>query len=261
VLTACDRIQPRANLTSNIPAVPDETQPKREWFPTTHWSLVLSAGKTSGPDAAKALESLCRTYWYPLYAFARREGYDYEESQDLTQEFFSRLLDQSYLAKADPARGRFRSFLLSSFRHMMANERRDAGRQKRGAAVTFSLDAMDPEQRYRVEPLDSSSPAQLFERKWAETILARTLDRLEQDYADRPAHFEELKIFLLGEKGESPYATAAARLGVTEGSLKIVVHRMRRRYGQIFREEIEQTVAETSEVDDEIRHILAILSP
>lgn len=239
----------------------DEVQPKREWFPTTHWSVVLRAGKKSGPDAANALESLCHTYWYPLYAFARREGHDAEEAQDLTQEFFSRLLDPTYLAKADPTRGRFRSFLLSSFRHMMANEARDAGRQKRGRAVTFSLDAFAPEDRYRLEPAHSSSPDQLFERKWAETILARTLDRLEEDYQNNPLRFDELKVFLLGEKGESPYAATAARLGVTEGSLKIVVHRMRRRYGQIFRDEIEQTVAESSEVDDEIRHVLAILSP
>jgi len=240
--------------------VTDEEPPKKEWFPTTHWSLVLKAGKKSGPGAAEALDALCRIYWYPLYAFARREGNNCEEAQDLTQEFFSRLLAKMYLATANPNRGRFRSFLLSSFRHMVANEQRNAGRQKRGANVTFSLDALEPEERYGLEPSHSSTPDQLFERKWAETVLARSLDRLEEDYADKPLRFEALKVFLLGEKGESPYAAAAARFGVTEGSLKIVVHRMRRRWGQIFREEIAQTVADSTEVDDEIRHVLAILS-
>ena len=239
----------------------NKTPSHREWFSTTHWSQVFNAGNEMDPEAANALESLCRTYWYPLYAFARREGHDPEESQDLTQEFFARLLEKKYLAAADPARGRFRSFLLSSFRHMMANERRDAGRQKRGRDVTFSLEALDPEERHRMEPVHSSSPDQLYERKWAETILARTLDRLAGDYLDHPLRFEVLKVFLLGEKGETPFAESAVRLGVTEGSLKIVVHRMRRRFGQIFREEIAQTVAAAADVDDEIRHVLAVLSP
>jgi len=241
--------------------VPDQPEQRAGWFPSTRWSLVLRAGDGAIQGSAEALETLCSAYWYPLYAFARREGNGPEEAQDLAQEFFSRLLEKNYLGMADPNRGRFRSFLLASFKHMMANERRDAARQKRGGgAVTFSLDALNPEERYGVEPAHDWTPDRLFERQWAETVLARTLDRLEADYADQTTRFAELKVFLVGAKGSAPYAEVAARLGVSVGALKLVVHRLRRRYAQLFRDEIAQTVGELAEVDDEIRHVFAVLA-
>jgi RNA polymerase sigma-70 factor (ECF subfamily) len=206
------------------------------------------------------LEALCRAYWHPLYAFARREGNGPEAAQDLTQEFFSRLLEKNYLQAAAPNRGRFRSFLLAAFKHMMANERRDAARLKRGGGqAVFSLDALNPEERYGVEPAHALTPDRVFEQRWALTVLARTLDRLEAEYADRAMRFEELKVFLVGEKGSAPFAEVAARLGVGVGALKLVVYRMRRRYAQIFRDEIAQTVADPAEVGDEIRHVFAVL--
>ena len=222
---------------------------------------MLKAGNGRTPGSTEALDTLCRAYWFPLYAFARCEGQKPEAAQDLTQEFFSRLLAKNYLETADPNRGRFRSFLLASFKHMMANERRAAARLKRGGgAVVFSLDALTPEDRYAAEPMHALTPDRVFERRWAETVLVRTLDRLDAEYADRAMRFEELKVFLVGDKGSAPYAEVAARLGVGEGALKLVVHRMRRRYARIFREEIAQTVADPAEVEDEIRHTFAVLA-
>lgn len=230
-------------------------------FRTTHWSLVLRAGRTDAPGSAEALETLCRAYWFPLYAFARREGCAPEEAQDATQEFFTRLFARNYLQTADPDRGRFRSFLLASFKHMMANERRDAARLKRGGgAAVFSLEALHPEERYALEPAHALTAERVFERRWAEAVLVRTLDRLEAEYAERAMRFEELKVFLVGEKGSAPFAEVAARLGVGEGALKLVVYRMRRRYASIFREEIARTVGEPAEVEEEIRHVFAVLA-
>ncbi len=241
--------------------MPGQSERPDRRFLTTHWSLVLRARQHNEPGSAEALETLCCAYWFPLYAFARREGKGPEEAQDLTQEFFSRLLGKNYLQTAAPNRGRFRSFLLTSFKHMIANERREAARQKRGGdAVVFSLDVWKPEERYYVEPAPELTPDSVFERRWAETVLARSLDRLEAEYADRAMRFEELKVFLVGEKGSAPFAQVAARLGVGEGALKLVVYRMRRRYAQIFRDEIAQTVADPAEVGDEIRHLFAVLA-
>lgn len=222
---------------------------------------MLTAADGRALQSAEALEQLCRAYWFPLYAFARREGSGPEEAQDLTQEFFSRLVEKNYLQTADPNRGRFRSFLLASFKHMMANERRDAARLKRGGGeAVFSLDALNPEERYALEPAHALTPDRVFERRWAETVLARTLDRLGVEYSDRAMQFEDLKVFLVGEKGSAPFALVAARLGVGEGSLKLVVYRMRRRYAQIFRDEIAQTISDPAEAADEIRHVFAVLA-
>ena len=222
---------------------------------------MLHAGQRDEPGSTEALETLCRAYWFPLYAFARREGHGPEEARDLTQEFFSQLLGKNFLEAADPNRGRFRSFLLASFKNMMAKERRAANRQKRGGgAVVFSLDAWNPEDRYAVEPAHALTPDRLFEREWAEALLARTLERLKAQYADRALPFQELKVFLVGGRGAAPFAQVAARLGVGEGALKLVVYRMRQRYAQIFREEIAQTVEDAAEVEDEIRHVFAVLA-
>jgi len=234
---------------------------ERPEFATTHWSLVLRASQRDAVGSAAALEKLCHGYWFPLYAFARREGCSPEDAQDLTQEFFSRLLAKEYLRMADPERGRFRSFLLASFKHMMANERRAASRQKRGGdAKTFSLDEEDAEGRYILEPADQKTPDRIFEQRWAETTLARVLDRLETEYTGHAMRFEDLKIFLVEAKGTAAFGEMATRLGVTESALKSVVHRMRRRYAELFRDEVAQTVADPADVQDEMRHMLTILA-
>ena len=241
--------------------MPDASESRARCFPSTHWSLVLKAGHGGTPDAAAALDTLCRAYWFPLYAFARSEGHLPEAAQDATQEFFSRLLEKNFLQTADPSRGRFRSFLLASFKHMMAKEHRAATRQKRGGeALTFSLDALHPEERYGVEPAHEWTPERVFERQWAEALLARTLARLKAEYADRAIRFEELKVFLVGARGAAPLAQVAARLGVGEGALKLVVYRMRQRYARIFHDEVAQTVDDPAEVEDEIRHVFAVLA-
>ena len=222
---------------------------------------MLRAGRRDGADSADALEKLCRAYWFPLYAFARREGCGPEEAQDVTQEFFSRLLAKNYLQTADPQRGRFRSFLLSSFRHMMANERRNAAREKRGGGEqVFSLDEQNAEGRYLLDPADATTPERIFERRWAETLLARVLDRLEAEYTGHAMRFDDLKVFLVEARGAAAFAEVAARMGVTEAALKSVVHRMRRRYAELFRDEVAHTVENPAEVEEEIRHMFAVLS-
>ncbi len=230
-------------------------------FQTTHWSVVLLAGRDASAQSAEALEKLCRAYWYPLYAFARRQGCAPEEAQDATQEFFTRLLARNQLQMADPTRGRFRSFLLASMKNQLANERRAASRQKRGGdVVTFSLDEAQAEQRYLLEPTDNTTPETIFERRWAETILARVLDRLEAEYTGHTMRFEQLKVFLVDARGSAAFAEVAAHMGVTESALKSVVHRMRRRYADLFRDEVAQTIASPADLDDEIRHLLGMLS-
>jgi RNA polymerase sigma-70 factor (ECF subfamily) len=222
---------------------------------------VLRAGRRDGPAATDALEKLCRAYWFPLYAFARRQGCGPEEAQDATQEFFSRLLEKNYLQMADPNRGRFRSFLLAAMKHMLANERRNASRQKRGGdARVFSLDEREAEERYRLEPAETETPDRIFERRWAETLLARVLDRLAAEYSGHAMRFDDLKTFLVEPKGSAAFADVSARLGVTESALKSVIHRMRRRYADLFRDEVAQTVESPADVEDEIRHMFAVMA-
>jgi RNA polymerase sigma-70 factor (ECF subfamily) len=229
-------------------------------FRTTHWSVVLRAGDSQSAGSAAALEQLCRAYWNPLYSFVRRSGHSPEDAQDLTQEFFARLLAGGALKTADPDQGRFRSFLLTMLTRMMASEWRHEHRQKRGGgAVVFSLDAQAAEDRYQFEPPDPVTPETIFERRWAETVLDRVLDRLEAEYRGHALGFENLQPYLVEDKGTAPFASAASRLGVSEAALKAVVYRLRCRYGEIFREEIAHTVGRPEEVEEEIRHLLAVL--
>jgi RNA polymerase sigma-70 factor (ECF subfamily) len=233
-------------------------------FATTHWSVVLAA-QQSDTRAAAALDRLCRAYWYPLYAFARRQGRTPEDACDLTQEFFAQLVAREGLSSADPERGRFRSFLLASFKNLLANEWKKASRQKRGGgAPVFSLDGVDPEERYRMEPADRRTPDQLFERRCAEAFLARVIERLrvecDGDGTERERRFKVLKVFLLEEKGAVPLADAAAQLGLSVVATKGVLHRLRQRYREIFREEINQLVSRPEEIEDEIRHLFGALS-
>ena len=225
----------------------------------TRWTVVLAAARRDDPEPAmRALTELCQTYWPPLYAYVRRHGCDPQEAEDLTQEFFSRLLAKNYLADADPGRGKFRSFLLTSLKHFLANQWDRAQAQKRGGGQTFiALDGLSAAARQRIEPVDNSSPDKVFDRQWGLTILEQALKRLRMEYAGagREKLFDELKEFLTGD-GPS-YAGIGAKCGLSEGAVKVAVHRIRRRYRNLLREEVAQTVAEPEEVDGEIKHLFA----
>ena len=235
----------------------------RAAFPTTHWSVVLAAGRERSPQGDAALETLAQAYWYPIYAFLRREGNAAAEAQDLTQAFFARLLEKNYPAQADPARGRFRSFLLLTLRHFLSDERERAGAAKRGGgSVLLSLDEERSEGRYRNEPADADTPETLFERRWADTILERAKTRLAEEYAASGKHaiHQVLRSFQPGEQRSLSYLQAAERLGTTESAVKSLIHRMRSRHQALVRDEVAQTVASAEDVDEELRHLIAVLS-
>ena len=232
-------------------------------FTTTHWSVVLAAADQETSEAAAALERLCSTYWYPLYAYVRHRGHSPEDSQDLTQEFFCRLLQKNYLAHLDPRKGKFRSFLLAAINHFLANEWDRARTLKRGGQVTFlSLDEVQAEQRYQGEQLPARSPEEIYERTWAVALLDKVLGRLREETAasGQSTRFEHLKAALMGERPSLPYAELALKLGTTEPALKMAVQRLRRRYAELLREEIAHTVRGPEEVEDELRHLRAVLS-
>ena len=228
-------------------------------FRTTHWSVVLSAGQTPSPQAAAALETLCRTYWYPLYAYVRRKGHDHEEAQDLTQEFFARLLEKNYLAHADRHKGQFRSFLLAALDHFLTNEWRKAHAAKRGGGqAMISLDDETMEKRFSSEQVSDLTPEKIYERRWALTLLDHALARLREEFATagKARQFDQFRSFLTSD-GESDYATAAAELEMSAGAAAVAVHRLRHRYRELVREEIVHTVASPTEVEDELRWLFA----
>ncbi len=231
-------------------------------FATTHWSVVLAAGRGDSPQAQASLEKLCQTYWCPLYAYVRRRGYAEADAKDLTQAFFAWLLERDWLERADQQRGRFRSFLLSSFNGFLANEWNRARAQKRGGGrvISLSFDPADP--RCGWEPADNVTPEQAFEWRWAVTLLDEVMSRLREDYTrqDKADLFEQLKPCLLGERAAQPYAALASKLGMTEGSVKVAVHRLRQRYRQLLREEIANTVAQSEDIEEEMRHLFAVLA-
>jgi RNA polymerase sigma-70 factor (ECF subfamily) len=227
-------------------------------FAATRWSVVLAAaqGKRT-PAAATAMEELCRAYWYPLYAFIRRRGYESHEAEDLAQGFFARLLEKRALQDVDPQKGKFRAFLLAALKHFLANERDRAQAQKRGGAHTLlQLDSLDGETRYRLEPAHDATPEKLFERQWALTVLHQVLARLqaEAEADGKAATFASLKGFLVGDRSQT-HAAAGAALGLSEGAVKVAVHRLRRRYRELLREEIAHTVADPADVDEEIQYL------
>jgi RNA polymerase sigma factor (sigma-70 family) len=232
----------------------------RHSFAATRWTVVLTAGHGLSPQAGRALEELCRTYWYPLYAYVRRRGHNPQEAEDLTQEFFARLLARNYLAGVDREKGKFRSFLLASLKHFLANEWDRAQAQKRGGGQPhLSLDTQTAETRYQSEPADDLTPEKLLERRWALALLDQVLARLRAEFVadDKEKQFDELKVWLTEGKGATSYAVAAARLGTTEGAAKVAVHRLRRRYRELLRDEISHTVATPAEIEEEIRHLFA----
>lgn len=232
-------------------------------FRTTHWSAVLAARDKSSPQAEAALAELCQTYWYPLYAYIRRRGNDPTEAEDLTQAFFARLIEKHYIGDVTPGVGRFRSFLLASLKHFLANEWDRAQTGKRGGGrVIVSLDEQDAEARYLFEPVENVTPETLFEQHWALTVLDRVLTRLREEFVatERTDLFDQLKVFLSADQTGCSYAEIAARTGSTEGAVKVAVHRLRRRYGELLRAEIGHTVSDSQEIEDEVRHLIAVLS-
>jgi DNA-directed RNA polymerase specialized sigma24 family protein len=225
-------------------------------FATTHWTVVLAAGRRSTPQAERALEELCRTYWYPLYAYVRRQGHAKEDAEDLTQGFFASFLRRNYLEGVSSEKGRFRAFLLGALKHFLANEHDRAVCQKRGGGTApLSLDWQEADSRYRIDPADRLSPDKLYDRAWAVTLLEQVITRLRQECAadGKAGVFEELKPFLMAGKGDIPYAQAAARLGVNEGAARVAVHRLRKRYRELLRLEIAQTLADPADLDEEMR--------
>ena len=249
--------------SSQTGPIPDAGQPSgHAIFATTHWSVVLTAGSSDAPQAQDALEKLCQTYWYPLYAYVRRRGNSPADAEDLTQAFFAWLLERNWLGGADQQRGRFRSFLLTSFSRFLANEWDKARTQKRGGGRIVSLPFDVADTRCAREPVDNLTPEQSFEWRWALTLLEQVMNRLSTEFArDGKAElFEALKPCLLGERTTQPYAMLAAKLGMTEGSVKVAVHRLRQRYRQLLRDEIANTVAKPEEVEEELRYLFAVLA-
>jgi RNA polymerase sigma factor (sigma-70 family) len=231
-------------------------------FATTHWSVVLAAASVEAPKAAEALEHLCSAYWYPLYAFVRRRGYGHEDAQDFTQGFLEQFLQRNSLTRADPSKGRFRSFLLGGMNFYLADEAaRQQAKKRGGGKQLIFLDAHNVEERYRLEPMEPMDAEKLFERRWALTLLDRVLERLETEFrqAGKAQLFEKLHESLLGDRSSS-YQKIAAALGMREGAVKVAVHRMRQRYRELFREEVAQTVASPEEMEDEMRQVFAAIS-
>jgi len=220
------------------------------------------AGQGESPQAATALEKLCRTYWYPLYAYARRQGHSPTDGEDLTQQFFAAFLEKKYFGLANPDRGRFRSFLLASFKHFLANEyhRSHAGKRGGGASV-FSWDAADTEERYRMEPANETTPDKLFDRTWVLTLLEKVMKDLQQEYlhAGKGRVFEALQVFLSGDRSEVTYAEVGKRVQMSESAVKMAVSRLRQRYGEKLRSEIANTVAGPVAVEEELRHLFSTL--
>ncbi|MEM7306569.1 MAG: sigma-70 family RNA polymerase sigma factor [Planctomycetota bacterium] len=240
----------------------DPPAPGPHGFTTTRWSLVAAArpDEASRTRARAALEDLCRAYWYPLYAFVRYRGHGSQEAQDLTQSFFARVIEKDGFASADPGRGRFRTYLLGAMKHFLANEWHRARAQKRGGEVRFvELGALEPDALDALEPARPADPDAGFDREWALRSTARALERLreESERAGQEERFEALKGCLTG--AEPDRSETAARLGLTAGALKVAVHRLRQRYRELLRAEIAQTVADPSDVEDEMRHLVDAL--
>lgn len=239
-----------------------QTAERESLFTNTHWSRVrLAADPAERTRAADALEYLCRTYWYPLYAYVRRCGTDPDEAQDLTQEFFSRLLQRNDFALADPSKGRFRSFLLAAMNHFLCSEWRKAKAIKRGGHCTFlSLDGQAAEERYRYEPVSKLTPEMVYERQWALALFDRALGRLEKEWgaAGKKVQFEAFRSFLFCSAGEVKYGPVAASLGISTGAVAASVFRLRQRCSELIRDEIAQTVTTAAELEEDLRYLFSL---
>lgn len=235
----------------------------RSDFTSTHWSIVLRAGKADGSDARDALAFLCQRYWYPLYVFLRKKGIDPERAEDVTQSFFARLIEKHVLEHAAPSRGRFRSFLLVSMQNFLANEWDQAHAQKRGGdRKILSLNVEDGESKLRFEPSHELTPEKIFDRAWAVRLLELVVGRLQKEFADKgkAADFEYLKPFLAGKHADESYERTATDMGVSFAAFRQAAHRMRKRYRELLRAEVAETVASEDEIDDEIRGLFEALA-
>jgi len=231
----------------------------RRHFMTTRWSLVLAAAADDSlsADAGDALARLCETYWFPLYAYLRRHGRDVDEAQDLTQAFFTRLLEKRVIRQADPARGRFRAFLLTSLKNFVSNERDRERTAKRGSGIApVPLELEAAEGRFQLDVPTDDTPERVFDRQWARTLLDRVMGRLEAD-TERPEVYARLKMYLTGEQPQSSYADAASELAMSEGAVKVRVHRLRKQFRELVRDEIAQTVSSPDEIEDELRYLFS----
>ena len=229
---------------------------------TTQWSQVLAARDGTDSEARRALETLCQTYWQPLYAYIRHQGSDPEEARDLTQAYFTEFLEKGYLEDVDPEKGRFRSFLLASLRHFLSRERDAARTLKRGGGVaTLSLDVEAAEGRYTMQPVEEMTPEDVYEHRWALTVLDRAVDRLDQIYTASGSEklFEQLRAYLTSAEPDVPYRQVAEALEMSEGAVKTAVHRLRKRFGQCLLSELAETVDNQGDVDSEVRHLLAVV--
>jgi RNA polymerase sigma factor (sigma-70 family) len=237
------------------------TLPGSSQFPTTRWSLVVAVGDPQRKDTQSALASLCENYWYPLYAYLRRRGYPSHQAQDLTQEFFIRVLEGRYIDRADPEKGRFRSFILTSLKFFVADEADRNRAHKRGGGMVVPLEFSSGEEQYQREPAHDETPERIFERRWALSLIDRVVEKLREEYVNhgRPEHFERLKVFLLGHS-DAPYAALAQEMNTSEGALKVAIHRLRKRYRELFRREIADTVADPADVESELRFLAAVLT-
>ncbi len=232
-------------------------------FATTHWSVVLAVGQSTDAQASEALEELCRTYWYPLYAFVRRQGRSPEDAQDLTQGFFAHLLRKDFLSGVGPEKGRFRSFLLACLKHFLADEWEKARTAKRGGSCPeMRLGLEGAEERYQLEACVEADAESLYERRWALDLLDQVLNRLRHEAvaSGREAVFDQLQGCLLGERPTETYAQMGARLGMSETAVKVTVHRLRQRYRELLREEIAHTVTRPDEIDEEMRYLFEVVS-
>ena len=239
-----------------------ETNNARAAFVTTHWSVVLAAKEASSPDSAAALETLCQTYWYPLYAYARRQGHSAHDAQDLTQEFIAKLLEKQYLKAAEREKGRFRTFLRVAMKRFLANEWDRVRAQKRGGgALSVSWDAAMAEGRYQRETATTLEPENMYERQWAMALLEQTMKMLREEYemGDKTAEFDRLKAVLTAERGSIDYAGLAKDLATSEGAARVAVHRLRKRFRDLFRAAVANTVDDTRDVEDELRYVVKLL--
>jgi RNA polymerase sigma-70 factor (ECF subfamily) len=251
-----------SQATGTGTTTPGNEPSPRQVFVTTHWSVVLTAGRNDTTRARAALENLCQTYWHPLYAYVRRRGHSSEDAQDLTQAFFARLLERNAVAAVAPEKGRFRSFLLASLNHFLSDEWDKARAQKRGGGKVISLDLQSAETRLGEIPVENFTPEKAFEHRWAITLLEQVYQRLGEEYRaeGKGTLFNALRATLAGASDAAPYAELARQLDMTEGAVKVAVHRLRQRYRGLLRDTIADTVSGPDEVEDELRYLFRTLA-
>ena len=236
--------------------------PQSPIFATTRWTLVLKAGDAASGEQADALAQLCQTYWYPLYAFIRRQGSSVEQAQDLTQGFFARLLERNYLDRADRDKGKFRWFLLGALKHFLSNQREhDRAAKRGGTTIHLPLDEILAEKRYQLEPSTDLTPDKIYERAWAMTLLARVRQQLREHYEEAGKHerYEKLECLLPGTHEKRSYTELASELGLSEGALRVELHRLKATYRQLLRAEIAHTVSAPTEIDEELRELILVM--